>query len=96
MRVGIWLVWIFDVAVLGIDNHTDEDYIGIRTCEIALKIIDAGLGEDEGRALEPLDNMAVAGVLLFMLKQIRRTQQGGAYGSNRLKRRDKSCLHVLP
>jgi len=54
MRVGIWLVWIFDVAVLGIDNHATEDYIGIRACEIALKIIDAGLGEDEGRALEAL------------------------------------------
>jgi len=84
------------ISVQCIDNHANEGYIGIRTCEIALKIIDAGLGEDEGRALEPLDNMAVADALLFMLKQIRRTQQGGAYGSNRLKRRDKSCLHVLP
>jgi len=44
-----------NIAVFwSIDNDTIEDYIGIRTCEIASKIIDAGLGEDEARALEPL------------------------------------------
>jgi len=33
-------------------NDAIEDYIGIRTCEIALKIIDAVLGEDERRTVE--------------------------------------------
>ena len=56
------------ISVQCIDNHANEGYIGIRTCEIALKIIDAGLGEDEGRALEPLDNMAVAGALFIYVE----------------------------
>ena len=39
---GSSLIWAIDKVLAG-------NYIGIRTCEIALRIIDAGLGEDDER-----------------------------------------------